>query len=193
MFPTASSPLLTHKIPAKVLEDVSWWTLHLSAEVCSRPLHSIPPPLALDIFVDVSTSFSIGFFARDHWLAWHLLPGWDSDGCSIGWAKMVAIDIGMRALVHSGLRDVHFHFHSDNQGIVGALKAGRSRSISQNDVLRHLESFALDHNIWLSVDWVCSATNLSDGISRGIFPHSKKHFQFPPPILSYLKPFIALV
>lgn len=192
-FNSSSSPLLTHKIPHKVLEDVVWWNTQLSSDICSRKLRSIPPPLSLPIFVDASTSFGIGFLADNRWLAWRLLPGWNSEGRDIGWAEMVAIDLGLRALVHSGLRNVHLHFHSDNQGVVGALKAGRSRSLAQNDILRRLSSFALDHDIWLSVDWVKSADNVSDGISRGAFPQSAARFRFPPPLPSYLKKFVCLV
>jgi hypothetical protein len=85
------------------------------------------------------------------------------------------------------------HSHSNNQGVVGALKAGRSCSLAQNDIIWYLSFFALDHDIWLSVDWVKSADNISDGISRGTFPHSAAHFRFPPPLPSYLKKFIHLV
>ncbi|KAG2157553.1 hypothetical protein DEU56DRAFT_717165, partial [Suillus clintonianus] len=65
---------------------------------------------------------------------------------------------------------VHIHFHSDNQGVVGALQVGKSRSIAQNNILRRLSSFALDHDVWFSVTWVKLADNLSDSISRGFFP-----------------------
>ncbi|KAG2138503.1 hypothetical protein DEU56DRAFT_886827 [Suillus clintonianus] len=106
---------------------------------------------------------------------------------------MVAIDLGVRALVHSGLHNVHLHFYSDNQGVVGALRAGRSRSLAQNDVLRQLSSFALDHDIWISVSWVSSANNLSDSISRGVFPSHLSRFKFPPPLPSYLKGLLSLV
>jgi hypothetical protein len=142
--------------------------------------------------VDASTSFGIGFLADKRWLAWRLLPGWKTEGRDIGWAEMVAIDLGLRSLIHSGLNNVHIKFWSDNQGVVGALKAGRSRSLAQNDILRRLTSFAMDHNIWFSVAWVKSADNLSDDVSRGIFPSSLSHFRFPPPLPSYLKKYVCL-
>jgi len=123
--------------------------MQLSSDICSRKLHSIPPPLSLPIFVDASTSVGIGFLADNCWLAWCLLPDWSSEGHDIGWAEMVAINLRLWALVHSGLHNVHLHSHSDNQGVVGALKAGRSRSLAQNDILWHLSFFALDHDIWL--------------------------------------------
>ncbi|KAG2030345.1 hypothetical protein BDR03DRAFT_974694, partial [Suillus americanus] len=66
---------------------------------------------------------------------------------------MVAIDLGLRALVCSGLRDVRVRFRSDNQGCVQALKAGRSRNFVHNDILQRLSSFALKHGIRISIEW----------------------------------------
>lgn len=192
-FKSTASPSVMHKITPLALEDIAWWTSQLQAELCARKLRAIPDPLPLVVYVDASTSFGIGFLADNRWLAWRLLPGWKSDGRDIGWAEMVAIDLGLRALIHSGLRNVHIKFWSDNQGVVGALKAGRSRSLAQNDILRRLSSFALDHDIWFSVDWVKSADNLSDNVSRGIFPSTLARFRFPPPLPVYLKQFVGLV
>ncbi|KAG1799494.1 uncharacterized protein BJ212DRAFT_1273415 [Suillus subaureus] len=108
---------------------------------------------------------------------------------------MVAVDLGLRALIHFGLRDAHICFCSDNQGVEGAIRAGRSRSPAQNDILRSLLAFTHNHGIWFSVKWVKSADNLSlsDGISRGTFPHPKLRFSHHPPIPAYLKPFVKLV
>ena len=83
----------------------------------------------------------------------------------IGWAEMVAIDLGLRMLIHSNYHDCHFIFHSDNQGVVGTLNSGHSHSSAQNTVLRHIVSNFHQHNIWLSVVWVRSEDNLADGIS----------------------------
>lgn len=106
---------------------------------------------------------------------------------------MVAIDLGLRALVCSGLRDVHVRFRSDHQGGVKALKAGRSRNVVQNHILQRLSSFALEHGIQISVEWVRSCDNLADGISRGVFPASGSRFSSPPPLPAYLKGFVRLV
>jgi hypothetical protein len=106
---------------------------------------------------------------------------------------MVAIDLGLRALAHSGIRNAHIRFRSDNQGVVGALKAGRSRGLPQNDILRRLSSFALDNDLWFSVEWVASSDNIADAASRGIFPSSRSRFAKPPPLPHYLKRFVTLV
>lgn len=158
----------------------------------TRVLRPVSPPLPLQVFVDAS-SFGIGFLSGGCWLGWRLLPGWNSDGRDIGWAEMVAVDLGLRALIHSGLRDVHIHIWSDNQGVVGAIRAGRSRSLAQNDILCRLSTFTCDHGILFSVEWVRSADNLSDGISRGVFPHFKSRFSRHPPLPDYLEPFVKPV
>ena len=145
----------------------------------------------MSIFVDASTSFSIGLVVDDHWLTWKLRDGWRNEDRDIGWAEMVAVDLGLRTVIHAGFQNCHLILHSDNQGVVEALKAGRSRNSSQNFILRHIVSNFRSHNIWLSFEWVKSGDNISDKISRGFFP-STSRLDRPPPLPHYLKPFITL-
>jgi len=65
---------------------------------------------------------------------------------------MVAVDLGLRTLIHSDFQNCHIVFHSDNQDVVGALKAGRSCNAAQNEVLRRIIANFQDFKIWLSVD-----------------------------------------
>ncbi|KAG2031123.1 hypothetical protein BDR03DRAFT_973458 [Suillus americanus] len=74
---------------------------------------------------------------------------------------MVAIDLGLRALVCSGLRDM---FCSDNQGCVKSLKAC-SRNVVQNDILQRLSSFAFKHGIRISAEWLSSSLACSNHLS----------------------------
>lgn len=87
---------------------------------------------------------------------------------------MVAVDLGLRALIHAGFRNSHFILHSDNQGVVGALKSGRSRNSAQNFILHHIVSNLHDHDIWLSTIWIKFKDNISDQISHGVFPSSPR-------------------
>ena len=65
-----------------------------------------------------------------------LRPGWAKDGCNIGWAKMVAIELGLLFTVHQGYSDVHFMVKSDNQGVIRAIEGEKLRSPEQNSVLQ---------------------------------------------------------
>lgn len=105
---------------------------------------------------------------------------------------MVAVDLGLRTLIHNGFKDCPLVFHSDNQGVVAALSTGKSPVPSQNDVLQHIVSNFRDHNIWLSLEWVKSSDNLADSISRGSFP-SLSRYPRAPPLPRYLKSLAVLV
>ena len=191
-FKDPSNTFVKHRIPKDALADAAWWRSQLSADWCGTSISLPPDPLPLPIFVDASSSFGIGLLLDARWLAWKLKEGWLSNGRDIGWAEMVAIDLGLRTAIHAGFRDCHLTFHSDNQGVVGALKSGHSRSSAQNFILRHIVSNFRNHNIWLSVVWVRSEDNLADGISRGLFP-STPRFDHPPPLPPYLKSLVSLV
>ncbi|KAH7909073.1 hypothetical protein BJ138DRAFT_1011531 [Hygrophoropsis aurantiaca] len=106
---------------------------------------------------------------------------------------MIAIDLGLRAIIASGLKDCQVVFRSDSQGVIGALKAGCSRNDAQNDILRRIEALNRKHNIRLSADWVSTKLNIADPPSRGVFPTSSPRFPFPPSIPRYLKRFVRLV
>lgn len=146
-FKDPSKPFVRHRLTSSVLSDITWWRAALSDDWCGYFITTPSDPLPHSIFVDTSTSFGIGFLFNSHWLAWQLLPGWQRDNCDIGWAEMVAIDLGLRTLIHSGLHDCHLVFHSDNQGVVGALHASRSRNSAQNEILHHIVSNFRDKHI----------------------------------------------
>ena len=186
-------PFVRHRIPSAALADIVWWRARLSADWCGCSIAIPPAPLPLSIFVDASSSFGIGLLVNGKWLAWRLLDGWHADGRDIGWAEMVAVDLGLRTLIHSGFKDCHLVFHSDNRGVVGALSSGRSCGPSQNEILKFIVSNFRDYNIWLSVEWVKSSANLSDSISRGVFPPSLSRHPRAPPLPSYLKKLVVLV
>lgn len=161
-------PHLAFIVPQGVLDDISWWRSMLSAEFCGMPVRDIPEPLDIDVFVDASTGWGIGVTIDSEWDHWKLRTGWKVDGRDIGWAEMVAVELGLRALVERGHKDAHIRMRSDNKGVVGALDAGKSRGVEANRVLQRIVALMLAQGIWLSVDWVASKDNPSDAPSRGM-------------------------
>ncbi|KAF5384772.1 hypothetical protein D9615_001263 [Tricholomella constricta] len=188
--PTCSS-WTKHRVTPAVMEDIAWWQATLSSSWCGVKIVRPPEPLDTLIYVDASTSWGIGFFLNGKWLAWELLPGWNCDGRDIGWGEMVAVDLALRAIIASGLRDCHLVVRSDNTGVVGALAAGRSRNSQQNMILRRIVENFQTHSIWLTTKWVSTVDNIADAPSRGRFPPKKLLFPYPPAIPRYLKPFVA--
>nr|GAT48554.1 predicted protein [Mycena chlorophos] len=157
-----------HTPNGTVLADIGWWCDQLRLSFCGSELVRPPRQSPLPFFVDASTSHGIGVVFDSVWMSWRLLPGWDADSRSIGWAEMLAIEFGLRLAVHRGYSDIHFHVRSDNQGVIGALEAGKSRNSEQNRVLRRIVSLLCTHALWLTTSYVPSVENLADGPSRGI-------------------------
>ena len=165
-----SSTFVRLPIPATVQTDISWWQHTLSAPFCGHTLTVPPPATDLTIFVDASTSWGVGLVINNRWTAWYLLSGWKSDGRDIGWAEMVAVELALCYLVAKGVSNVSIQLHSDNQGVVGALKAGFSRSHQQNHVLQRIVALFASSGIWADTVYVPTTDNVADGPSRGVFP-----------------------
>ena len=97
-----------------------------------------------------------------------LQPGWDKDGCNIGWAEMVTIELGLLIAIHHSHSGAHFLVRSDNQGVIHAIAGGKSRSPEQNCVLQRITLLLSQSSIWISSLYVPSLDNLADCPSRGL-------------------------
>lgn len=155
------------KPTARALQDAKWWLSRLSLDFCGRTIQVIPPEEDIQLFVDASSSWGIGLVVGERWRAWRLAEDWKSEGRDIGWAEMVAVELAVRWLAELGFQGRHVLIRSDNAGVVGALKAGFSRSTQQNRVLQRIVEKLLEEQFWVSTIWVASADNLADGPSRG--------------------------
>jgi len=65
----------------------------------------------------------IGVLVDSHWAAWWLLEGWESDGKDIGWAEVVAIELAIMWLTHSGFHDTCFKINCDNTSVIHIILA----------------------------------------------------------------------
>jgi hypothetical protein len=144
------------------------------------------------LFVDASSSWGIGLILNGKWLAWEFKRGWKSDGREIGWAEMVAVELAVRTLITTKITNRHIVVRSDNQGVVGALTAGRSHGTQQNAILREIVKLIQGHNLWISAIWVATHENPTDGPSRGKFPDRRSLHPFPPRIPHHLKNLVNL-
>lgn len=189
-FKTNKASLLKHKLSVATSEDMAWWNQRLQADFVGMNIIRPPKPLATKLFVDASTTWGIGLVLDGKWLAWKLRDGWNSEGREIGWAEMVAVELAVRTLVTGKFFKSHIIVRSDNQGVVGALKAGRSRGPQQNLILREIVRLIQDHNMWISSTWVPTLENPADGPSRGLFPDRSSLYAFPPRIPFHLTGFV---
>jgi hypothetical protein len=131
-----SSPHARRTPNASVISDIAWWHALLTSPFCGSTLSNPPTASPIEFWVDASSSWGIGIVFDGLWDFWKLRPDWDKDGRNIGWAEMVAIELGLRLAIHCGHLDVHFVVKSDNQGVIFAIEGGKSRSPEQNLVLQ---------------------------------------------------------
>lgn len=167
-FSHSASPFSRRCPNASTLEDVAWWSTQLSKPFCGSKLAKPPAMSPIQFYVDASTSWGIGVVFDGMWQAWKLLPGWRTNGRDIGWAEMLAIELGLRLAIHEGHSDVHLQIHSDNAGVIGALGSGKSRNPEQNRVLRRIVALMRAHSVWLTTFQVPSLLNVADKPSRGL-------------------------
>jgi hypothetical protein len=190
-FKPNSHHLVKHTISHKLAADLLWWRKHLSSPPCTLSIKPPPPPLASKIHVDASTSWGISFIMDNHWLAWHLLPSWHSDGRDIGWAEMVAVELALHSVIAAQYHSVHLIIRSDNQGVVGASHAGKSHNNASNLILCKITDLFLENDLWITITWIPTSHNLADGPSCGVFPSAQNLFWSAPRIPLHLSQFVA--
>jgi hypothetical protein len=171
-------------------EDMAWWRLRLQEEFVGMKIIQPPKPLDSKLYVDASSVWGIGLILDGKWLAWQFKEGWRSEGCEISWAEMVAVELAVRTLIAGKFTGCHVIIRSDNKGVVGALKARRSRGTQQNAVLREIVKLIQQHELWISTTWIPTLENPADGPSRGVFPVNSLLYAFPPKIPFHLREFV---
>ncbi|KAG8717635.1 hypothetical protein FRC09_013965 [Ceratobasidium sp. 395] len=160
----------TRQRSARATEDAVWWLDRLTNGDCGSFLKPLPPRSDVKCFMDASTSFGIGIIIDNEFAFWKLKDGWESAGRDIGWAEMVAVEMTLYALILRDMHDATITFHSDNQGVIGAIRAGRSRNDQQNAVLQRIMAEALAHNIHIDIVYIPTDENPADAPSRGTAP-----------------------
>ena len=185
-----SSPFVRKTPNQSVLADIDWWRTQLTSSFCGSILSRPPPPSPVEFWVDASSSWGIGIIFNLKWDAWQLRPGWDKDGCNIGWAEIVAIELGLLFAIHQGYSDTHFLIKSDNQGVIHAIRGGKSRSPEQNLVLQRITLLLSHHRLWISSLYVHSVDNLADPPSCGLSVPGRSRNLSPLPLPPSLRPFL---
>ena len=139
----------------------------------------------LEIFVDASGS-GIGFVFGKRWLAWTFkkTPNIPLDGNGkiiMSWAELLAVEVGLRALIAAGYRSTGITVFSDNTGVIDALnKKSWCQKYGLEENLQIILNLCGDYRIELRPRWVSTKDNRADKPSRGVFPPRSLSFKFPP-------------
>lgn len=153
--------------PPSVKNDLLWWLNVLSSPPPPRPLTPRGPPRDLDIWVDASTDWGIGLVWGNKWDAWTIVEGWKGHGRDIGWLEAVAVELAVMSLFLSGWSNCSIIINSDNQGVIGAFKCGRSRNFHVNLCIRRVEAIAMASNTLHVLAYTASLANKADLVSHG--------------------------
>ena len=152
-------------LPAAVNRDLSWWQdllrIPRARTLTDRSKHTS------DVWVDASTTWGIGIIIDNKWDAWELVQDWKSRGRDIGWAEMIALELACLYLEALGYSNTNVVVHCDNTGVIGAYLKGKSGNAQSNLSIRRMAVVCSAVNLGLLPEYVESAKNLADQISRG--------------------------
>jgi hypothetical protein len=181
-------------LTSSVRTDLTWWLTLLKARTIPRSLHPRPPTRDYDIWVDASTSTGIGLCWNYQWDAWTLKDGWRNHaGHDIGWLEAIAVELAVYATCSFGISNSDVLIRSDNEGVIGAFRKGRSSNPAVNMCIRRSEAIMQTANLSISLIYVNTKDNKADPISRNILPPSTSRLPFRISIPAALQPFIENV
>ncbi|CEL60034.1 hypothetical protein RSOLAG1IB_12294 [Rhizoctonia solani AG-1 IB] len=182
---------VTRAKPDYATHDVLWWRDKFTTGACTRILSLPPPTFPQEFYMDASTSFGIAVIVNNHWAAWRLMQGWKADGRDIGWAELSALEMTLESAIAYGIRNSTLHFRSDNQGVVFAMAAGRSRNAEQNAAIKRVFVRSALFGLRIHTSYIASADNPADPPSRGSPILDMAPCSWPTPIPFHLSEFLV--
>lgn len=191
-FPSSTKFAKRHP-PPSVKNDLKWWFNTLSLPSTARSLSPRGAPKDLDLWVDASTDWGIGIVLESRWNAWTLVQGWKGSGRDIGWLEAIAVELAVRILFDQGLSNSTIIIHSDNQGVIGAFRHGRSRNFHVNLCIRRVEALAMASNVLHLLTYTESAKNKADPISRGEIGSLSSRLpspELPSELVNFILPYV---
>jgi hypothetical protein len=156
-------------ISSSLRMDLSWWQEILVNWSGRRILPHLDWEEDLQFFTDASGSLGAGGLLGDRWwcLRWSagLLSG-AHRGYDIFWAEMFAIWVSL-LIWGPSFRGRRIVLHCDNQACVASLASGRARHHpTVNELIRRIVLLRLELGFDLRVDYVDTADNPADSLSR---------------------------
>jgi hypothetical protein len=174
-------PFMPHTPPRNCAADLRWWSATIRQPTISRPIPG--PCIILDpnAFSDASSGVGITIWVNGWWRAWHLVPGWKTDGRDIGWAEAIGFEFLVLSIIQATESSPVscFKVYGDNRGVVEGWWKGRSRNRPTNSVFKCIHNATQSASCIVLTCYVPSALNPADDPSRGRYP---PHSLLLPPI-----------
>jgi hypothetical protein len=157
-----------YELSGRSVLNMRWWAEVLRQQRVGMAIRVQPEPSAeFSVFTDASDN-GIGVVINEEWDMWRLTGKWRDEGRDIGWAEAVAVEFAVRILLRSfNAQGKHLRIRCDNMGVVEGWKKGSSRSVRQNEILLSILEMILEHDCWLSLEYIPSSQNPADNPSRG--------------------------
>ncbi|KAE8254247.1 hypothetical protein A4X06_0g1001 [Tilletia controversa] len=187
-FPVDNFYMKLH-VPEPLRNDMTLWVRALVETPFIRSFDVPEKVFPDDVWVDASTEWGVGVVVGELWSAWKWRPGWQSESRHIGWAEAVALELGLLAAFACGASRALIRFWSDNHGVIGAYKKGRSLGRQANTVLKRVLAAEKREMSRLDIKYIESANNPADAPSRGECLPGKRlpHFKIPPLVQHFLE------
>ncbi|KAE8267787.1 hypothetical protein A4X09_0g4544 [Tilletia walkeri] len=158
------------RVPPQVQDEAKHWGKTLGHEL----IRSIATPgqtFPQELYVDASTTWGIG-----------ITCGWSGPlGCFSAVGTTTTEELAGRGLQPWSLEILHMH--SDNKGVIGAFRRGRSRGRSANSIMRSLTAFEMKHQLDVRVAYVkpTSTRPTLHRAARNFLEHCSCHLTHQPP------------
>jgi hypothetical protein len=175
----------------RATDNAMGWSKRLDCSDCGSVICAPPPMIDLACFMDMTTPYGIGIIIGARYSMWQLTDAWAGNGHDIGWAEMVAIELVLSVVTSRGIKAASVLFRSDNQDVIGAIRAGRSSNDQQNLVLQRIVEHAATYNVHLQVEYITTNENPGDAPSQGIPPAGLRAFDTLPKLDSGLVPLLT--
>jgi hypothetical protein len=152
-----------------------------------------------EIFVDAS-GFGIGFVFNGRWLGWVFkkrhpeVPKGPDGKIVMSWAEIIAVELGIHALIAAGYRSTEIILRSDNYGVVLALaRKSWTKNYGVEAILQRILLLCRSVGFVVIPKWVSTHVNPADGPSRGLYPPREMRFGYVPEIPPHLGRFLLQV
>ena len=179
------------KLSSGAQSDLIWWRDQLASPGAYYSLHDRGQAVDRRIFVDASKKWGIGLRVDDAYMAWKWKDGaLGTGGRDIGGAESIAIEFVLHYLQAIGIRNELVLVRADNKGSNAAHDKGRGRNMWSNAAIQR--GWEIGHNTGLELDiqYIASADNPADQVSRGDFTGLHK-LECAFPIPAELHPFLS--
>jgi len=155
-----------HHVLHTVNNDLGLWLACLTGLTVSCSL--LPRQcLDLNVHIDASSAFGLGFMFNNNYAGWHLSDSWAADSCDIGWAECVALELAIYWLIQEGFRNADVTVPSDNMGVIAAFLNGKSCNATCNNCIRRITSALVPTCLTISPKYMSSCENLANPVSHG--------------------------